>query len=647
MKKFFALVLALVMALSLTTVAWGLTGTGAEDDPWVVTSEAELADKLDENGYIELGGNIALAGPTGLTVPTGTTVTLDLNGKVLSLSWDVITGATAVITNSGTLTIKDSVGGGSIKIAGSISDPALATVGFPTFAVNTITNKGALTIESGKLVNEAIKDSTTSSIASYVVDNNSGERDAILNVEGGVLLNEHNIAIRQFANSTTNKNEVNITAGEVTGTRAVWIQLPSSNTTLEQKAALNVEGGTLTATGSNNMAVYSYSYGASYTETEINISGGTFNGDVALGGYADYNKITGTETLTITGGDFNGEIYTYNDKVDEQIEISGGSFASAVPAEYCAPGLVPVIENGTFTVGTAPAASGTTGNNSFSSSTTSGVTTSVSAAEKYAIYQAASTAPVTTWTVKAYTTMATKSVTSNGVTTNSYIPAYYGVDTNGDGVVDVKLYEADANSGLFRIFKGDQFVTYVNPLFNALSTGGYVDGDYIADSAAYIAKDKGCGTYGEDVYKINNDKAYAVDPVGRFVAVINGKVAVYDGARVSVPHTFTNEVTYKSTTDLTVVAIECDVCEKVFQVVKTTKLPATYKGATAPLFFGGNNYYILLESAAVSGNTGVVGDTTTGKVESAATFDAGIAMYVGMSVMAAAGSAVVIGKKKD
>ena len=37
---------------------------------------------------------------------------------------------------------------------------------------------------------------------------------------------------------------------------------------------------------------------------------------------------------------------------------------------------------------------------------------------------------------------------------------------------------------------------------------------------------------------------------------------------------------------------------------------------------------------------------TTEKVESAETFDAGIAMYVGMSVMAAAGSAVVL-KKKD
>ena len=47
-----------------------------------------------------------------------------------------------------------------------------------------------------------------------------------------------------------------------------------------------------------------------------------------------------------------------------------------------------------------------------------------------------------------------------------------------------------------------------------------------------------------------------------------------------------------------------------------------------------------------SGGT-VVTPSTDKTVTSADTFDAGIAMYVGMSVMAAAGSAVVIGKKKD
>ena len=53
--------------------------------------------------------------------------------------------------------------------------------------------------------------------------------------------------------------------------------------------------------------------------------------------------------------------------------------------------------------------------------------------------------------------------------------------------------------------------------------------------------------------------------------------------------------------------------------------------------------WVFVEPAAAATTTPVVDGE---KVESAETFDAGIAMYVGMSVMAAAGSAVVL-KKKD
>ena len=54
---------------------------------------------------------------------------------------------------------------------------------------------------------------------------------------------------------------------------------------------------------------------------------------------------------------------------------------------------------------------------------------------------------------------------------------------------------------------------------------------------------------------------------------------------------------------------------------------------------------------ALTGDWYVVGDNTktpdkTG-VDSAKTFDAGVAMYVGMSLLSVAGGAVVIGKKKE
>ena len=72
------------------------------------------------------------------------------------------------------------------------------------------------------------------------------------------------------------------------------------------------------------------------------------------------------------------------------------------------------------------------------------------------------------------------------------------------------------------------------------------------------------------------------------------------------------------------------------------KVPAGEDGTALPAPFG--TWYIVEPEAGAATTTP---DASTGdKVESAETFDAGIAMYVGMSVMAAAGSAVVL-KKKD
>ena len=82
-----------------------------------------------------------------------------------------------------------------------------------------------------------------------------------------------------------------------------------------------------------------------------------------------------------------------------------------------------------------------------------------------------------------------------------------------------------------------------------------------------------------------------------------------------------------------VVDVVCDDCG-VVATVYDTKLAAP-KGAFSDATYG----WLFIGPVA---DAPAAGD----KVESAQTFDAGIAMYVGMSVMAAAGSAVVL-KKKD
>lgn len=102
-----------------------------------------------------------------------------------------------------------------------------------------------------------------------------------------------------------------------------------------------------------------------------------------------------------------------------------------------------------------------------------------------------------------------------------------------------------------------------------------------------------------------------------------------------------------------VTKVYCDNCKATFKFVETTA------PQVAVAVFGEDNYEFVYQGSAtvaieliapavpgVSAGTtagGAADDTT---VESPKTFDAGIAMYVGMSVMAAAGSAVVL-KKKD
>ena len=84
------------------------------------------------------------------------------------------------------------------------------------------------------------------------------------------------------------------------------------------------------------------------------------------------------------------------------------------------------------------------------------------------------------------------------------------------------------------------------------------------------------------------------------------------------------------------VNVKCANCGKVAALFATATAAGKDSVKTA---FG----YITFADATTFGASAPAADAT---VESAKTFDAGIAMYVGMSVMAAAGSAVVL-KKKD
>lgn len=234
-----------------------------------------------------------------LTLAAGKNVTIDLNGNTLSGAFNVA-GSDALISNSGNLTIKN----GTVIYLSEAPDLEW-TLGFPSYATNTISNRGNLVIEEGAtIINETVGG------ASYAVDNYAG---ATLTVNGGIVKAE-NIAIRMFSNSATQANTVTINDGYIQGKRAVWVQLPSSNSAVAPLTNLTVNGGTLRSNvmDGSGQVIYSYSYGNSFAATNITIAGGSFeNGSVQFGGGYKGD----VENVSITGGTFEQDVirWTTND----------------------------------------------------------------------------------------------------------------------------------------------------------------------------------------------------------------------------------------------------------------------------------------------------------------------------------------------
>jgi hypothetical protein len=197
--------------------------------------------------------------------------------------------------------------------------------------------------------NATIENKTSKGGASYVIDNYAGA-NLIIN-EGAVLTQSGgDIAIRMF-NGGSGAINVTINGGTISGYRAVWIQLASNNATVAPIMNLTVNDGTLTSTDQTyNQAIYSYSYGNDMKNVLINVTGGTFNGDIGLTGGANKNNI---ETLNISGGLFNGAygFYSYgaSDKALDAITVTGGTFMTD-PSYYLAPGYTAAHNDGKWSV---------------------------------------------------------------------------------------------------------------------------------------------------------------------------------------------------------------------------------------------------------------------------------------------------------
>ena len=313
----------------------------AEINGAIYQSLQEALDDAD-NQVININHDLELDQP--VVLPTGKTVIIDLNGHTMSSTSTSAAASNLISVKGGAgLTIRN----GSVVFAATTPDTQWGGEGqppYPGYANNTIRNEGVLTIENAHLENKTQKGG-----ASYVIDNYNGAKLTI--GEGAVITQSGgDIAIRMF-NGSAGEIDVTINGGTISGYRAVWIQLASNAPAVAPTMKLTVNGGTLTSTETTyNQVVYSYSYGNDMKNVLINVTGGTFNGDIALTGGA--NK-TNLETLNISGGTFNGSygFYSYgaDEKALEAITVTGGSFPED-PSDYVPTGYGAVETDGRWNV---------------------------------------------------------------------------------------------------------------------------------------------------------------------------------------------------------------------------------------------------------------------------------------------------------
>lgn len=154
----FALMLVAVIAVLLGTTkgAYAYTGSGTEADPYIVTTYADLKDRManaptDSKCYIKLGADILEADINNLNYLALTAdeqdVVLDLAGHSLTRAATVTADDSLIEIKYGTLTIEDSLGTGGIYIGGNqLREVINAPIG--DYNGNLIINGGIISAEN-------------------------------------------------------------------------------------------------------------------------------------------------------------------------------------------------------------------------------------------------------------------------------------------------------------------------------------------------------------------------------------------------------------------------------------------------------------------------------------------------------------------
>ena len=321
------------------------------DGTVVKRDETNAAAKVGDSYYATLAAAITAAqnGDTvtllkdvteAITIPAGKTITLDLNGKKLVNSETAqdknIPDADRkhTITNNGTLTIEDSVGGG---IVDNVSHGRAA-----------LYNAGTITEIKGGKFTRSVDNSTDATSAKgnswYVVYN--AEKATISRISGGEFL-----AVGKFSSLFCNCGSIDEISGG-TFTQDGFIAFKNEGTvnkisggtfsSKDESCIQNwgsigeITGGTITA---GSIGIWNFSSDIYNSVGAIGkISGGNISGSTAAIRLNDYDatyegkpSTTNKASATVTGGNISGNLQI---NANTEFSVTGGNFSQPVKGEY-------------------------------------------------------------------------------------------------------------------------------------------------------------------------------------------------------------------------------------------------------------------------------------------------------------------------
>lgn len=326
MKKVLATILALVMALSVTTMAWAddvakIDGTG-------YATLQEAVNAANNGQTIVLQSDVVL--PASLNVAVNKTVTLDLNSYKITADMN----GPHMICNAGNLTITDS----SANKTGEI-----AKIGAETNFGYVIENHGTMTLDRCKISSTSVKSSAIEN-GWYTASANTAGTSCTMTIQNAEV-----VSVNADGGLYTVKND---DYGVMVINGGVFTNSVAGAGAVLNWNDLTINGGTFTGAS----AVRTLKSGSSDFETgKSQIKNGTFNGGIdTLDGYK-----TGI-TIAVTGGTFSTDVTEY--LAEGKILQKNGDTYTAVTnsgitsGTYTAKPTVPdgykVVENtdGTFTV---------------------------------------------------------------------------------------------------------------------------------------------------------------------------------------------------------------------------------------------------------------------------------------------------------